>query len=193
VQDLPSTLTDNDLDRIKAAIKHRWPNQQASPKARTYLNQFYQCKRRGAKITAKVEGNYGTYTVTIDVREADVSSACSCYIGAGGYCHHCEALALAFLQGEHLFEEIPSQTLERVESMAELRAYLEQTTLASLLEALRRHGVTQKAFAESMGMSSRHLSSMKSSELRNRYHKELGVAKVACLWMLDHIARFGKG
>ena len=101
-------------------------------------------------------------------------------------------MALTFLQGAHLFEEIASQTLKQVASLAELRAYLEQTTLSSLLEQLRDQGVTQKAFTQSVGMSSRHLSSMKSSELRNRYHKELGATKLACLLILDHLGKFEK-
>ena len=184
-------MTDTNLEIIKAAIKQRWPNEQASPKAQPYLNQFYDCKRLGSKITAKVEGNYGTYTVTIEAGEEVLSSACSCYIGAGGYCHHCEAFALTFLRDVHRFEEIARQTLEQVEDLVGLRIYLEQTTLSSLLEELRRHGVTQKAFAECIGMSSRHVSSMKSSELRNRYHRELGTAKLACLWILDHLAGLG--
>ena len=54
---------------------------------------------------------------------------------------------------------------------------------------LRAIGITQKAFAESIGMNSRHLSAVKSSERRNRYFNELGAVKVACLWFLE---RFGK-
>ena len=48
-----------------------------------------------------------------------------------------------------------------------------------------KHGITQKAFCESIGMSTRHLAAVKSSELRNRYYHELGAMKLACLWVLE--------
>ena len=35
-------------------------------------------------------------------------------------------------------------------------------------------------------MNTRHLSAIKSSELRNRYFNELGATKLACLWVLEH-------
>jgi len=46
--------------------------------------------------------------------------------------------------------------------------------------------ITQKALAEGMGMNPRHLTAIKSSELRNRYFNELGATKLACLWVLEH-------
>ncbi len=70
--------------------------------------------------------------------------------------------------------------------MPDLEEYLRGVTLESLLDELRANGITQKAFAEAIGMNSRHLSSVKSSELRNRYHNELGATKLACLWVLEH-------
>jgi hypothetical protein len=66
--------------------------------------------------------------------------------------------------------------------------YLRGVTLDDLIEQLRAIGITQKAFAESLGMNTRHLSAVKSSERRNRYFNELGAIKVACLWFLE---RFG--
>ncbi len=44
-------------------------------------------------------------------------------------------------------------------------------------------------FAESIKMNTRHLSAIKSSELRNRYFNELGATKLACLWVLEHCAQ----
>jgi hypothetical protein len=35
-----------------------------------------------------------------------------------------------------------------------------------------------------------HLGAIKRSELRNRFFKELGAVKLACLWMLDHADEF---
>ncbi|MEA3397376.1 MAG: hypothetical protein U9R05_07935, partial [Chloroflexota bacterium] len=60
------------------------------------------------------------------------------------------------------------------------------TTLADALSQLKARGITQKAFAASIGMNTRHLLAVKSSERRNRYFNELGALKLACLWVLEH-------
>ena len=45
----------------------------------------------------------------------------------------------------------------------------------------------QKAFCAAVGMSTQHLSAVKSSELRNRRFHELGATKLAVLWVLDNL------
>jgi transcriptional regulator with XRE-family HTH domain len=57
--------------------------------------------------------------------------------------------------------------------------------LDTLLQELKAQGITQTAFAESIGMNPRHLSAIKSSELRNRFFNELGATKLACLWVIE--------
>ena len=59
--------------------------------------------------------------------------------------------------------------------------------LGTLLDELKSKGITRKAFAESIGMSPRQLSSIQSSEARHHYYNELGATKLACLWVLEHI------
>jgi uncharacterized Zn finger protein len=122
-------------------------------------------------------------------RIAGVNSACSCYIGKHGYCHHCAALALTYLNDPASFQEIKPKPLTTLKELADLHEYLQGTTLDALLQELKAHGITQKAFAQAIGMSSRHLSAVKSSELRNRFYHELGATKLACLWVLE---RFGR-
>jgi hypothetical protein len=68
-------------------------------------------------------------------------------------------------------------------------SYLERVTLDSLLLELKSKGMSQKAFAETIGMSTRHLSTIKSSELRNRCFHELGATKLACMWFLEHLGK----
>jgi transcriptional regulator with XRE-family HTH domain len=63
--------------------------------------------------------------------------------------------------------------------------------LDELIQSLRKQGITQKAFAESIGMSSQKLSAIKSSERRNRYFHELGATKLACLWVLERFPKKG--
>ena len=69
----------------------------------------------------------------------------------------------------------------------DLPAYLKNATLETLLAELKAKGITQKAFAESIGMNPRHLGAVKSSEQRNHFFNELGAIKLACLWMLEHM------
>ena len=69
----------------------------------------------------------------------------------------------------------------------EVQTYLKATTLEALLDQLKAKGITQKAFAESIGMNPRHLGAVKSSEKRARYFNELGAIKLACLWVLEHL------
>ena len=73
--------------------------------------------------------------------------------------------------------------------LTDVRAYLDSVTLDALLTQLKAKGITQKAFAEQIGMNTRHLSVIKASELRNHYFNELGATKLACLWMLDHLGK----
>lgn len=176
-----------EITSLKSAIQRHWPDQPGE-KVRRYVGKFFNRTRTGTKITAQVEGNHGTYTVSIQVDEGEITSACSCYIGGSGYCHHCAALAATFLRETDQFKEIEPRPLEAVQDLPELQTYLKSVTLDALIKDLRAKGITQKAFAEGIGMSSRHLSAVKSSELKNRYFHELGATKLACLWVLEHIA-----
>jgi len=52
---------------------------------------------------------------------------------------------------------------------------------------MKERGVTQTAFAESIGMNPRHLAAIKSSEARHRYFNELGATKLAVLWAIENV------
>lgn len=179
-------MSQSDVKTLISAIQARWASE-PDGKAKGYVGRFFNATRRGTKIAAQVEGNYGTYTVSIQAEAEGLSSACSCYIGKDGYCHHCHALAITFMDAPAAFREIQPKAPGEVQSLPELKEYLPDTTLDSLLNELRAAGITQKAFAESIGMNPRRLSAVKSSELRNRYYNELGAIKLACLWVLEHI------
>jgi uncharacterized Zn finger protein len=173
-------MPETGIERLKQAIQKRWTHS-PSIKAKKYVNQFFQQTRTGTKIKAKVKGNHGTYTVSIQFTNNDINSACSCYIGGDGYCHHCEALAFTFLNNAEIFKEVKTTIQGNIQTLTDLGAYLQDVTLESLLNELKENGITQKAFSESIRMSTRHLSAIKSSELRNRYYHELGATKLACL------------
>src|SRR5262249_48964864 len=117
-------MADPDLDLLRTAIKRRW-SWVPSPKAKGYVNAFSAAERRGTKISAKVVGNHGTYTVSIQVDEHGLRSACSCYIGKHGHCHHCEALALTFLDNPSAFKAVKSTQAQDVHDLLDVRAYIE--------------------------------------------------------------------
>ena len=79
--------------------------------------------------------------------------------------------------------------IKEVRQLTDVRASLESVTLDTLLNQLKAQGITQKAFAEQIGMNTRHLSAIKASELRHHYFNELGATKLACLWVLEHLGK----
>ncbi len=176
------------IETLQAAIQSHWPGAPGE-KAGRYISHFFDCTRRETKIVAKVVGNHGTYTVSIAAGAGGVTSACSCYIGKSGYCHHCAALAHTFLADPGSFREIQPIPREAVGGLPELQAYLAGVTLEELLAQLKAHGITQKAFAEGIGTSPQHLGAIKSAELRNHFFNDLGATKLAVLWVMEY---FGK-
>jgi hypothetical protein len=181
-------MAEPDLDLLQTALKRHW-SRIPSKKAKPYVHAFSAAERRGTKITAKVVGNHGTYTVSIQVAPQGVTSACSCYIGKHGHCHHCEALAITFLDDPSTFKAVKIKQVKEVRQLTDVRAYLNSVTLDALLTQLKAKGITQKAFAEQIGMNTRHLAAIKPSELRHHYFNELGATKLACLWMLEHCGK----
>jgi uncharacterized Zn finger protein len=139
-------------------------------------------------VTAVVRGNHGDYTVSIEAQENGVSSTCSCYIGKRGGCHHCAALVHTFLAEPDSFVAVEPVAKGEVADLHTLQAYLNGVTLDDLVKQMRAKGITQKAFCEAVGMSTQHLSAVKSSELRNRRFHELGAIKLAVLWVMEHLS-----
>ncbi|MFN8492386.1 MAG: hypothetical protein U0350_32595 [Caldilineaceae bacterium] len=183
-------MSNSELDILQTAIRRTWPSSHIGDKARGYVGQFFECTRIGTRISAKVQGNHGVYTVSIRVEGDQTQSACSCYIGQGGYCHHCAALAITFLNNPAAFQVVERKAREQVHNLTDLHAYLANVTLESLLQQLKERGVTQTAFAQSIGSSVQHLGAVKRSELRNHFYHELGAMKLACLWVLEHLDEF---
>jgi hypothetical protein len=183
-----SEVAEAELEQLQTAIRRRW-SRVPSKKATPYINAFTAKVRSGAKITANVVGNHGTYTVSIQLDAQDITSACSCYIGKHGYCHHCEALAHTFIQDPGPFKVVKPKQRQDVREIKDVQAYLQGVTLESLLSQLKEKGITQKAFAEQIGMNPRHLTAIKSSELRHHYFNELGATKLACLWVLERVGK----
>ena len=63
-----------------------------------------------------------------------------------------------------LFQVVTPTQRTDVRTLTDVQAYLQSVTLEALLAQLKEQGITQKAFAEQIGMHTRHLAAMKSSE-----------------------------
>ena len=148
-------MRQSDLDHLKTTIRSAW-DEAPGAKAKPYVGKFFERTRTGRKIVAKVEGNHGTYTVSIQAKQKEVDSACSCYIGGDGFCHHCAALANTFLKDPGSFKVVKRATLKQVRNPDELKRYLKGKTLASLLKDLKERGISQKDFAQGIGIKNPH-------------------------------------
>lgn len=96
---------------------------------------------------------------------------------------------MTFLDDLSAFKAVKLKQAKEVRQLTDVRASLDRVTLDTLLTQLKAKGITQKAFAEQIGMNTRHLAAIKSSELRNHFFNELGATKLACLWMLEHLGK----
>src|SRR5437867_495804 len=116
-------MKQTDLEALKTAIQTRWPHA-VGEKAKRYVGKFFDRVRVGERVVARVEGNHGTYTVSLEAKEGRPSSAGSCYIGRDGYCHHCHALAATFLNDPQSFKVTKHKRLKQVQTLADLENYL---------------------------------------------------------------------
>ncbi len=71
------------------------------------------------------------------------------------------------------------------ESLDELEAYVQSTTLEELLDQCRQRGITQKRLAEMFYLPPNFLSVVKRSERRGHYFHFIGACKLACLYVLS--------
>jgi hypothetical protein len=181
-------MSEQDVTTLEQAIQKGWPHSYAdSPKVKRYVGKFRNRQRMEKRITAVVKGNHGDYTVSIEVQENSLWSACSCYIGKNGGCHHCVALGQTFLADPASFVVTEKVEKTAVTGLDSLQAYLKSVTLDDLTTQMRAKGITQKAFCGAIGMNPQHLTAVKSSERRNHYFHELGAIKLAVLWTLEHL------
>lgn len=156
-------------------------------KVERYIDAFFDMTRMEDQISGRVEGNHGVYTVSFGLTDGVLRAVCSCYIGSGGGCHHCAALAHTFLRNPEQFKAIERVERSAITTLEDVAAYVRSRPLADLLADLRAAGITQKAFCEAIGMNPRHLSAVNSSEKRNHYFNELGAIKLAAIWALENL------
>ena len=108
------------IEEIQSVIKSNW-NRRLGEKALRYVDRFSKRELAGKKISAEVKGNHGTYRVSITVNPTRTESVCSCYIGKGGGCHHCAALAHTFLRDPESFQVIRSKQRKQIKTLEATR------------------------------------------------------------------------
>src|SRR5258706_12270054 len=120
-------MIDPCIEALQAAMKARWGSALAhrysndkKDKVGLYVGKFFNCTRLESRISGKVIGNHGTYTITIQINDDMLTSACSCYIGKGGNCHHCLALAMTFLKETKAFDIVKTRILDENKGRATL-------------------------------------------------------------------------
>lgn len=182
----------SDSGTLKSILEKHWMKSTVfnDSEVQKCVGQFYDCIRTNIKAIARIKGNYGFHVVSIELInefKGILNYSCSCYIGKNGNCHHCLALIKTFLNNPDSFENIELKESIDIKNVAEIKKYLESTTLDSLIKQLKAKGITQKAFAESMKMPINHLNAIKRSELKEHFFNELGSVKLACLWALEHL------
>ncbi|MDY7079080.1 MAG: hypothetical protein SXV54_19370 [Chloroflexota bacterium] len=177
-------MTQTELETLIQCLSD-WRVDPADVKAGRYVGQFFNRRRIGLKIVADVEGNYGTYTVSIDAGTEPPTEACSCYIGAGGGCHHVRALAQTFLDDPASFVPQETRAREQVRTLDDLALYLETMPLEALLVDLKAHDLSPRRLGELLGAGRRTLSDAARDEARNQRADTLGALKLACLYLLE--------
>ncbi len=180
-----------EIEEFKRIIAKKYGETSIYDKVRKYIGEFYDGEVKNNKITADVVGNHGAYTVSLKIYGEYIDAQCSCYIGKDG-CHHSTALAHTFLKNPEEFEIIKEVKRTRLNTLEKIRDYLDYVTLEDLTDEMASLGLTQSDLAKASGTSSAHISAVKRSEARNRYFKELGVVKMACLWMIDNAKKIKK-
>ena len=166
-------------------VKEKY-NFSVGTKAQSYVNEFYSRRQSTRSISAKVKGNYGEYLASLTLRGQSLKPACSCYVGKYG-CHHTDALAFTYLQDPDSFTLKKVKIQPNAKTLEELKHYLDNVSLEELIIQLKKKGISQKAFAESINMKTSHLSAVKRAESRNRHFHELGAIKLACVWVLEKL------
>ena len=62
-------MNQQEIEQLKVALRDDWfANYKLDAKAKGYVGQFFDRKLIGKKLSAKVEGNHGTYTVSITTK-----------------------------------------------------------------------------------------------------------------------------
>ena len=180
-----------DIEELKRIIDKNFSKFSTDGKTGSYIGRFFDGEIKNNKIVGYVDGNHGEYKVSLNVVGESVDDQCSCYIGKNG-CHHTIALAYTFLKNSEKFEIIKEVKRIRLNTLEKIRDYLDYVTLEDLTNQMNELGLTQADLAKATGTSSAHISAVKRSEARNRYFKELGVIKMACLWMIDNAKKIKK-
>ncbi|MHB0869159.1 MAG: hypothetical protein ACYC66_06335 [Chloroflexota bacterium] len=180
----PTHLSQPEGDVLLRRLSGR-PVDLADIKARRYVGRFFHRRRVGRRIAAEVEGNHGTYSVSISVGARGVSASCSCYVGARGECHHVRALSQTFMEEPETFAPQETRTRRQLRTLDDLQVYLESASLETLLVELHGRGLDQGQLRSMLGMGRRTLGDALQGEKQGDPSNTAGALKLACLYLLE--------
>ncbi|MBE7554290.1 MAG: hypothetical protein HS126_24790 [Anaerolineales bacterium] len=142
-------MLQTDVEVLKEALQRHWPGQPDN-KARGYVGQFLMERAWEQKFQPRWRV-ITAFTPCQSESTSEESLLLVVVIGKHGYCHHCAALALTFLNDPASFSEIKTKPLAAVQGLAELTEYLHSVTLDELLQELKARGITRKPLPKALG------------------------------------------
>jgi uncharacterized Zn finger protein len=111
-------------DALELAILEGMADEDAPAKVREYVDsdRMIDRLRIGEALSARIVGNYGTYSVRLDTPSSGLSFSCSC--PSYEYpCKHARALALTYIEAPESFTDL-----------ADVRAELERRSKDELVQ-----------------------------------------------------------
>ncbi len=106
-------------------------------------------EREGDAVTAQVRGTR-PYTTTLGALDGELAFACTCPVAEdGGFCKHCVALGLAWLDGE----EAGGGRKKRAVTQKDIRAWLERQPKEALVALLLEHAKTDDRLQRHLALS----------------------------------------
>ncbi len=171
-------------DTTTGSLPHQ-PVDLADVKAQRYVGKFFHRRRVGRKIIAELEGNHGTYVVSLSPGGAGVVGSCNCYIGARGDCHHVRALAQTYQQDPGSFAVQETRNRRQLFTLEDLGIYLETTSLEHLLAALQARGISRQRVTQLLGTTRRALGEALRAEKSHEPSETLGALKLACYHLVE--------
>lgn len=186
-------------DHICKLLSQNWP-ERTPHKAVHYVDAFDDRARIGNRIEGYVQGNYGTYRVSIDVSSTSMEVSCSCPAGATwDDCKHVIALAKTFIEFPESFPLLEELSWKDIVGFEDLHLFSRTNSVESLVTKIRREGMATIELATILDMALDDLDGSASFDeeddfgiddlpSRTLLQAESRVIKIALLWVLERIA-----
>ena len=158
----------SEISALQTAIRAQW-RAAPSEKAKRYMGQFFETTRSDRRSPARCMATMAPTSCPSSPQRTACRPAVAAISAKAAFATIAKRWRTRSSESPQIFREVQPTAREAIRSLADLQAYLQGVTLETLLAELKANGITQTAFAASIGMNTRHLSAVKSSELRNHF------------------------